>query len=123
MTLFVLSKLRQGAGKSIQICLKTTKIEGSHVSDRGESCIRSRGVMYQIEGSHVSDQGEFFRRNFDVCQKEKFGGILFHFKNSVFVKLNKDSFHFARDLIVGAVYLSPKKSIVYKEGRTGINPL
>ena len=35
----------------------------------------------------------------------------------------KDSFHFERDLIIGAVYLSPERSTIYKEGKTGIDLL
>ena len=49
--------------------------------------------------------------------------ILSHFKDSVFVKLDKDSFHFERDLIIGALYLSPERSTIYKEGKTGIDLL
>ena len=36
-----------------------------------------------------------------------------HFKDSIFVKLDKDSFHFERDLIMGAVHLSPERSTIY----------
>ena len=37
--------------------------------------------------------------------------------------MDKDSFHFERDLIIGALYLSPERSTVYKEGKTGIDLL
>ena len=32
-------------------------------------------------------------------------------------------FHSERDLIIGALYLSPERSTIYKEGKTGIDLL
>ena len=95
MKSFFLLKLGQGARKNIQICLR----------------ILPSIFVHQNEG------GELLRRYFDVCQKEILVGckrILSHFKDPVFVKLDKDSFHFESDLIIGAVHLSPERSPISK---------
>ena len=41
------------------------------------------------------------------------------FKDSVFMKLDKTLFSLERDLIVGAIYLSPAGSVIYTEGESG----
>ena len=44
-------------------------------------------------------------------------------KDSVFIKLDKTLFSLERDLIVGAIYLSPIGSVVYTEGNSGVQLL
>ena len=43
-----------------------------------------------------------------------------HLKESMFVKLDKDSFHFEHDLIIGAEYLSPERSLVFKRAKQAL---
>ena len=45
------------------------------------------------------------------------------FKDSVFLKLDKTLFSLERDLIVGAIYLSPAGSVVYTGGESGVQVL
>ena len=45
------------------------------------------------------------------------------FKDSVFLKLGKTLFSLERDLIVGAIYLSPAGSVIYTEGESGVQLL
>ena len=45
------------------------------------------------------------------------------FKDSVFIKLDKTLFSLERDLIVGAIYLSPTRSVIYTEGESGLQLL
>ena len=45
------------------------------------------------------------------------------FKDSVFIKLDKTLFSLERDLIVGAIYLSPAGSVIYTEGESGVQLL
>ena len=45
------------------------------------------------------------------------------FKDSVFIKLDKTLFSLERDLIVGAIYLSPAGSVIYTERESGVQLL
>ena len=45
------------------------------------------------------------------------------FKDSVFIKLDKTLFSLERDLIVGAIYLSPAGSVIYTEGESVVQLL
>ena len=45
------------------------------------------------------------------------------FKDSVFIKLDKTLFSLERDLILGVIYLFPTGSVVYIEGKSGVQLL
>ena len=79
----------------------------------GNTDPRFHFVMRNIFRSHL--------KNAVFCKQEH--TEFSHFEHSVFVKLDKNSFHSERDLIIGAVYLSPETSAIYKGGKTGIDLL